>query len=159
MSAGSFVTIDRKWRNGDLVELQLPMPLERRRACGGGIYFERGPLVYSYAIPATYTRDTLRYANMNGKYPADDNAFPCWDIRPSGPWNYAVKADVEAVALPGTAIRIQVFPIDWDFDKGPAGQLLTPPLPSSPSPVGEPRFIDLVPYGGTTLRLTVFPVL
>lgn len=159
LSAGSFVTIDRKWRNGDLVELQLPMPLERRRAYGGGIYFERGPLVYSYAIPAVYTRDTLRYANMNGKYPADDNAFPCWDIRPSGPWNYAVKADVEAVALPGTAIRIQVFPIDWDFDKGPAGQLLTPPLPSSPSPVGEPRFIDLVPYGGTTLRLTVFPVL
>ena len=155
--AGTFVTLDRKWTDGDIVELSLPMPLERRTAFGGGIYFERGPLVYSYAIPATFTKDTERYANMNGKYPEDDNAFPCWDIRPSGPWNFAVAPDVEA-EIDGDHLRIPVRPITWDFDKGPKGELLTPNLPESPAPIGHEQYIDLVPYGGTTLRLTVFPV-
>lgn len=53
----------------------------------------------------------------------------------------------------------EVCPIDWDFAKGPAGELLTPDLPVSPSSCGEGKYIDLVPYGLTYLRLTVFPVL
>lgn len=158
LDAGSFVTLDRKWADGDTVELQLPMSIRRCTAFDGGIYFERGPLVYSYAIPANFTKDTVRYANMNGKYPSDDEAFPCWDIRPCGPWNYAVGADAEAVFADGH-LRIPVFPIEWDYDKGPAGELLTPDLPIAPVPSGPAQYIDLVPYGTTTLRLTVFPVI
>lgn len=143
----------------------------RRTAFGGGVWFERGPLVYSYAIPARYQKDTTRYANMNGKYPADDEAFPCWDMRPCGPWNFAVAADVEATVIPcldtaatpgpdrTSCLIIPVYPIDWDFDKGPQGELLTPDLPVCPSPTGPMQYIDLSPYGRTTVRLTVFPVL
>lgn len=158
---GTFVSLDRKWKNGDRVELRLPMKVERQIAFGGGIYFQRGPLVYSYSIPATFTKDTVRYSNMNGKYPADDEAFPCWDIRPSGPWNYAVKADVEAGEVPGQAnvLSIPVYPILWDYAKGPEGELLTPDLPIAPASAGTVQYIDLVPYGSTTLRLTVFPVI
>ena len=155
--AGTFVSIDRKWVDGDSVVVSLPMTVERRTAHGGGLYFERGPLVYSYAIPAEFRKDTERYANMNGKYPADDEAFPCWDIRPCGPWNFAVPADVEAVPSEN-GLRIPVLPIDWTFDKGPKGEDLTPDIPSSPVPIGPEQYIDLVPYGSTTLRLTVFPV-
>ena len=162
LSAGTFVTLDRRWKDGDRIELQLPMRVERQTAFGGGICFQRGPLVYSYAIPATFRKDTVRYANMNGKYPADDEAFPCWDIRPAGPWNFAVKADAEATVVPGSyraaVLRVPVYPIEWDYDRGPAGELLTPDLPVAPSPAGPGQFIDLVPYGSTTLRLTVFPV-
>ena len=158
-TTGRFVTIDRKWKDGDVVELALPMEVESKVAFGGGIYFQRGPLVYSYAIPATFTKDTVRYANMNGKYPADDEAFPCWDIQPAGPWAFAVKADVKAtVAGQTSALRIAVYPIEWDFAKGPNGELLTPDLPVAPVPIGPMEYIDLVPYGTTTLRLTVFPV-
>ncbi|MCR5560236.1 MAG: glycoside hydrolase family 127 protein [Bacteroidales bacterium] len=157
LNPGSFVSIDRKWKDCDRIELQLPMPVKRCEAYGGGVWWERGPLVYSYAIPAEYKKDTIRYANMNGKYPADDNAFPCWDIRPSGPWNFAVSADAEATPVPG-GLRIPVRPIDWQFDRGPAGELLTPDLPARPEPTGPEQYIDLVPYGSTTLRLTVFPV-
>nr|MCR5409298.1 glycoside hydrolase family 127 protein [Bacteroidales bacterium] len=155
---GSFFTLDRKWADGDVIILNLPMGIERKTAYGGGIYFQRGPLLYSYAIPATFTKDTKRYANMNGKYPEDDVAFPCWDIRPSGPWNYAVSANVEAVP-DGRGLRIPVHPIEWAMDKGPNGEELTPDLPENPVPVGPEEFIELVPYGETTLRLTVFPVL
>lgn len=158
LQSGTFVTLDRQWKNGDNIELTLPMSVERETAFGGGVYFQRGPLVYSYAIPAEIRKDTVRYANMNGKYPADDNAFPCLDIRPAGPWNFAVAADAQAVPA-GQHLRLTVFPIQWEFDKGPAGEDLTPDLPFRPSATGAPQQIELVPYGETTLRLTVFPVL
>ena len=176
LDCGTFVTLDRQWKDGDRVELSVPMQAERKAAFGGGIYFQRGPLVYSYAIPAKFTKDTIRYANMNGKYPADDVAFPCWDIQPSGQWAFAVKADVEPVVLSqasdqvggdavmsgtdrASALRVKVYPVDWDYAKGPKGELLTPDLPVAPVPAGPSRYIDLVPYGSTTLRLTVFPVI
>ncbi|MCR5709348.1 MAG: glycoside hydrolase family 127 protein, partial [Bacteroidales bacterium] len=158
LAAGSFVSLHRKWKDGDKLVLTLPMAVEKCSAHGGGVYFQRGPLVYSYAIPAKFTKDTVRYANMNGKYPADDNAFPCWDIQPSGPWNFAVEADASAT-VSGSRLRIPVRPIAWDWDKGPKGELLTPDLPTEVEPLGPSREIELVPYGETTLRLTVFPVI
>ncbi|MBQ7268342.1 MAG: glycoside hydrolase family 127 protein [Bacteroidales bacterium] len=163
LEPGRFVTLDRRWADGDVVLLSLPMEVLRQTAFGGGIWFERGPLVYSYAIPAHFRKDTVRYANMNGKYPADDEAFPCWDIRPAGPWNYAVDAGVNAAVVPGTdmapRLRIPVHPIAWDFSKGPGGELLTPEFPDSLKVTGPVEELTLVPYGETTLRLTVFPVL
>ena len=162
LKPGSFVTIDRKWSDGDKVELRLPAKIQKCTAYGGGIYFQCGPLLYSYAIPAEWKKDTKRYANMNGKYPADDNAFPCWDIQPSGPWNFAVASDVEASIVNGDDaphLRIPVHPIGWSFDEGPNGEKLTPDLPHDPVSTGPEQMIELVPYGETTLRLTVFPVL
>lgn len=158
LESGSFVTLDGPWKDGDKIQLCLPMEPVRQTAFGGGVWFERGPLVYTYGIPATYTKDTIRYPNMNGKYPADDEAFPCWDIQPSAPWNYAVKADVQPEYADGK-ILISAFPIEWEFAKGPKEELLTPDLPESPIAIGPERTLELVPYGGTTLRLTVFPVL
>ena len=155
--AGSFVSLNRTWSDGDRVILSLPMPVRRFDAFGGGVWFERGPLVYSYAIPAEYKKDRVRYANMNGKYPSDDEAFPCWDIRPSGPWNYAVSADAMPAFKDGR-LTLAVHPVFWDYDKGPNGELLTPDLPEKPVPTGPEQEVTLVPYGQTTLRLTVFPV-
>ena len=157
--AGTFVSIDRKWADGDSVVIGLPMAIERCTAYGGGAYFVRGPLLYSYAIPAVYKKDTVRYANMNGKYPEDDDEFPCWDIRPSGPWNYGVEEGTVPEDEADGSLRLPVRPIGWEFDKGPKGELLTPDLPSCPSAIGNTEYIELVPYGSTTLRLTVFPVI
>lgn len=159
--AGSFVQIRRTFRDGDVVELELPMEVRRQSAYGGGAWFERGPLVYAYPIPSLWTKDTERYANMNGKYPADDNAFPCWSITPNGPWNYAVTEDAAAEFVQtadGPRLRLTAVPVDWQLFEGPGGALMTPPLPEQPSVVGESQTIELMPYGQTELRLTVFPV-
>ena len=159
---GGFVTLNRKFADGDQIILDLPMKTVRKTAHGGGVWFERGPLVYTYAIPEKWEKDTIRYANMNGKYPADDNAFPCWSITPNGKWNYAVVADAEPKAVmtkQGPRLRVKAYPIDWELAKGPKGELLTPNLPVAPTATGKGETIELVPYGQTQLRLTVFPVL
>ena len=162
LEPGTFYALERTFKDGDRIVLELPMQACRQTAFGGGIYFERGPLVYSYPIPAKWEKDTVRYANMNGKYPADDNAFPCWSITPSGPWAFAVSADASPQAISGPdgpRLRIPVRPIDWPLFETPDGKQMTPALPQIPAPVGPVQYIDLVPYGSTTLRLTVFPVL
>lgn len=162
LKSGSFFTLERKFADGDKIVLDLPMQVERRTAHGGGVYFERGPLVYTYAIPEKWEKDTTRYEKMNGKYPADDNEFPCWSITPDGPWNYAVSADAEAKFVKtkkGPRLLLPVCPIDWELAKGPQGHPMTPDLPVAPLAKGKQQHIELVPYGQTQLRLTVFPVL
>lgn len=162
LAAGTFYNLERMFKDGDQIVLDLPMPTLRQTAHGSGVWFERGPLVYAYDIPSKWEKDTIRYENMNGKYPEDDEAFPCWSITPSGSWNYAVRADSEAdfvQTAEGPRLRVEVYPIDWDFAKGLADELLTPDLPVAPSSKGAGKYIDLVPYGLTHLRLTVFPVL
>ena len=159
--AGSFVQIRRTFRDGDVVELELPMETRRCDAFGGGVWFERGPLVYAYPIPSLWTKDTERYANMNGKYPADDNAFPCWSITPNGPWNYAMTetSEAEFVQTPdGPRLRVPVVPVEWQLFESQEGKLMTPPLPEHAVAVGDACTIELIPYGQTELRLTVFPV-
>ena len=99
---------------------------------------------------------------MNGKYPVDDNEFTCWNITPDGPWNYGVAADAEAKFVKtknGPRLLLPACPIDWPLAKGPQGYPMTPDLPVAPLAKGPQQYIELVPYGQTQLRLTVFPVL
>ena len=122
------------------------------------VYVQRGPLLYSYAIPQTKTEDTKVYSYMHGKVPGDPS-FKCWNIEPSGDWNYAVdiRGKVRLKYSNGT-IRIPVKRIKWELEGG----RFTPRVPS-PDEVEvisyKTEYIDLVPYGGTELRLTVFPII
>ena len=122
------------------------------------VYVQRGPLVYSYAIPQVKTEDTAEYGYMHGKVPGDPS-FKCWSIEPAGDWNYAVDMTSEVkLEYADGRVRMPVRKIDWELEEG----RFTPRVPS-PEDVkvqsDKVEYIELVPYGGTELRLTVFPII
>lgn len=172
-----FSTVERRYRDGDVLTLVLDMPVEVKGWPEGadphsdeyvGSYIQRGPVLYSYAIPAEWSEDDKVYANMHGKVPGNPD-FKCWSIRPSGAWNYALALTDEDVPeavfeesslypfdLDTTPYRISVpvVPVaGWELEEG----RFTPVLPSDFEVLDDVLSIDLVPYGATTLRLTVFP--
>jgi len=174
-----FSTIERRFRDGDVLTLVLDMPVEVKSWPEGtdlhsdeyiGSYLQRGPVLYSYAIPAEWSEDDKVYENMHGKLP-DNPDFKCWSIRPSGPWNYSLaltdedipeavfeESDIYPFDLDATPYRISVpvVPVaGWELEDG----LHTPSLPSDFEVLDDVLVVDFVPYGATTLRLTVLPTI
>lgn len=172
-----FSTVERRYRDGDVLTLVLDMPVEVKGWPEGadphsdeyvGSYIQRGPVLYSYAIPAEWSEDYKVYANMHGKVPENPD-FKCWSIRPAGAWNYSLALTDEDVPeavfeesslypfdLDTTPYRISVpvVPVaGWELEEG----RFTPVLTSDFEVLDDVLAIDLVPYGATTLRLTVFP--
>ncbi|HOW96385.1 MAG TPA: glycoside hydrolase family 127 protein [Kiritimatiellia bacterium] len=82
LKRGTFVEVRRTFRDGDRLELELPMDIRRERQPGGGLCIRRGPLLYALPIPARRRRD------RHDKRSSDE--FPAWNLRPAGPWNYAL---------------------------------------------------------------------
>lgn len=173
LQAGSFVKLPEPVKNGDVVVLTLPMTVEKKTLEGQGVYFQRGPLLFAYAIPQQMTEDAEEYANMHGKKPENAD-FKCWNITPTGDFNYAYAADGQPVQVnypnieekAGTIpfdcsytpvrLRIPVKQIEWTLDDNG----YTPHLPEQGHLTlcsTERQYIELVPYGCTELRLTVFP--
>ena len=172
LPAGTFVHLPEAVKNGDLVMLSLPMTVEKHTIEGQGVYFQRGPLLYSYAIPQQKVEDTTEYECMHGKKPENPD-FKCWNITPTGAFNYAYVGDGQdaayiAAELQPTStipfdiqditgwIRIPVKQIEWAL----VDDRYTPRLPEQGHLTlvnNETQYIDLVPYGSTELRLTVFP--
>ena len=171
--AGTFVTLRRKFRNGDRIRLCLSMQPVMNTVPGQGIYVQRGPLLFSYPVPQRKTADRTVYANMNGKVPGNPE-FECWSIEPAGPWNYALCSDpvipLKVIRTKPAAagsypfdpehtpvkISVPVKPIDWELEKG----RYTPRLPAegiARAVSDRIEYLELIPYGCTELRLTVFP--
>ena len=168
--AAGFVTESREWRSGDVFSVEFPMEIEIVDNPVAGASIVRGPLVYSYAIPADCVEDTAVYENLAGKVSGNPD-FKSWNMTPAGKWNYALKADAldgigyeptgasgfpfDPAGVPGK-IRVPVVGVEgWELEEG----RYTPALPDEVKVEdGGVSWIELVPYGSTTLRLTVFPL-
>lgn len=160
---GTFVRLPLTVREGDSLRLRLPMRLKLARN-DGQLSLERGPLVFSYAIPE---KQTVRWQDTH--YPA----FPALDLVPDGPWAYALAVDEDSLADrvkvvekdekgaypfdPGASpveLRVPVRRVEnWTLDEG--RYTAESPLRCALAP--ETETLALVPYGSTRLRLTCFP--
>jgi hypothetical protein len=110
---------------------------------------------------------------MHGKKPENPD-FKCWNITPTGAFNYAYASDGKPIEvfyptveeIGGTIpfdlnyanvkLRIPVKQIAWDLVDG----RYTPAMPEQGHLKllsNDTQYIELVPYGCTELRLTVFP--
>ena len=159
--AGTFTKIDRTWKAGDVVEVEMPMQPRLAQGYKGSASIERGPLVFSFPIGEDWVK--LRDRGMT----AD------WQVFPSSQWNYALAADTQSVAAIGAketavgkrpfAVKETPVTIEVEAHKIPAWRAVdgvADPVPQSPVSSEEPlEKITLVPYGAAKLRITAFPVL
>ena len=167
-----FAIIHRKHSDGDILSLQLPMRISTGHSSDGGVFLERGPLVYALR-PA----EDWRAIFMPEFEITSPDFFPMWAASASSPWNYGLaigrgsleteirqfetgsKRDpwVESpIGLEAPARRIE----GWSLQRTHADDqewFRTPPLPSGLNQLGSVERVKLVPLGSTHLRLSVFP--
>lgn len=163
-----FKTVSKAWKTGDTFIVNLPMEIEVVDNAVAGTSVQRGPIVYTYAVPVNQEEDPQVYSNMAGKVSANPD-FKNWSMTPAGKWNYALVKDqlgnlkAEKTDTSGFPFDLDSVPVkirvpvvgvkDWTLQEG----RYTPALPEKVEAEGGVQYIDLVPYGSTTLRLTVFP--
>lgn len=166
---GEFYTINRNFNNGDHIELSLPMHVAITNWPHDGVAVERGPIVYSYPIPAKV--DTVK------NYQKSTAAFPGTEYRPAGTWNYSLlvknagdvqviknssygypwSAKIAPVILKVPAEKLTNWKLHSAKDSKGETVLQTSAFPANRDSTGKKQYIDLVPYGSTFLRVTVFP--
>lgn len=156
--AGTFVEVQRKFSDGDIIELKLLMKAKSVSMPYDGVAFERGPLVFSLNVKAqeeiTETREL------------DGIKFQSRILTPLSEWNYA-PVDTENIEVVNsndysniwnpemTPVRLKVKAVtvtNWQLYR----DNFTPYMPSVIRK-GEEKVIELVPVGTTVLRMTVFP--
>ncbi|HPD13547.1 MAG TPA: glycoside hydrolase family 127 protein [Planctomycetota bacterium] len=160
-----FLTIEREWKEGDKLELTLPMKLSVRvwAKHGGAVSVDRGPLSYSLKIGEEWKR-----------YGGTDK-WPALAVFPTTPWNYGLEIDPAApeksisVHSVRKELPLQPFTPDaapitltakarkipqWTFDRHGLCATLQP----SPAYTTEPiETVTLIPMGCARLRIAVFP--
>jgi hypothetical protein len=160
IQSGTYLVINREWKEGDRVEIRFPMQPRISRWENNSIAIERGPLVFSLKVGESWTKLD------------DDARAPDWEVRPTTPWNYGLIVNA---AHPADSIKTVESPIgqypfseteapvqlimrarrvpEWQSVDDSAG-----PLPKSPVKSTSPvETVTLLPYGAAKLRITAFP--
>jgi len=160
-----YLVIDREWKDGDTVTLELPMQVALRTWTKNhnSVSVDMGPLTYSLKIGEKY--------EPYGK----DGAWKQYEVFATTPWNYALVLDdndppasfeSEGTGGPPPAnpfkdppiklkVKAQRLPA-WTLDAN--GLLNT--LQDSPTTSDQPvETVELIPMGAARLRITSFPVI
>lgn len=185
LRAGSFETLRRRFAHGDRVELRLPRQWTLVSGPEQGVGLEWGALVFAARIPERWTRDKKDEKSSNS-FPAW-NLHPtrAWnhalvvkklgaqrDVecteRPVGsnPWDPAetpCTVLLPARAIPGWKLERKKTLTEKHGAKRRTKKgnfSFTPPLPKPEHVLRaekKERRVELVPYGATRLRVTLFP--
>ncbi len=171
--AGKVYVINRAWKDGDVVTLELPMTVSVQNWYENAVSVERGPLVYALKIGEQWERKEFEEGSIYGK--------DYYEVYPTTPWNYGLMDFND----PETAFEVKIdrdkLKEDWYWNlesapieiKAAAKRIpswtlyneMAGPLPYSKIIYGPDtkdvhvEKITLVPYGCTTLRISEFPVI
>lgn len=149
--ANETTCIRRKWRTGDVVRLEMPTAPRVTRWYHQSGAVELGPLLMAY--------------QPEEKWERLDNGD--WQVTAQSPWNWALVRDepMKAVYHPENAgafgkgeapvrVLVKAAPVDWPMDGASCANV--PMVPQIDD--ARAQVIELVPYGGTGLRIAQFPM-
>ena len=182
LSAGKYVCINRNWKEGDRIILNLPKELNVHtwEKNHNSVSIDYGPLTFSLKIGEEYIRkESDKTAIMDSKWQkdVDTKEWPSYEIHPTTNWNYGLVLDQNSPAKTFT-VETKEWPDDnypfttdaapivlkvtakrisgWTIDKyGLAGELKNSPVKSN-----EPtETVELIPMGAARLRISSFPVI
>ncbi len=166
---GKIIIINRTWKQGDKVTVQLPMEVTTSNWASNSRVIERGPLVYALKLKERWEK------GMDEKEGEYYNVFTTDD------WNYGLIDSV--VKHPGKAVSVkEIKPVTenfvWNISNAPIElQAWARKIPDwkivndvAPQPVtardglymgkteDKMEQVTLIPYGCTKVRIVAFPV-
>ncbi|HKL37620.1 MAG TPA: beta-L-arabinofuranosidase domain-containing protein [Bacteroidales bacterium] len=162
---GQIVVLERRWKEGDRVELNLPMKINTSRWYESSVGLERGPLVYALKIGERW--EEVKIDQWKHSY---------YEVTPVDPWNYGLVREAleknqfelvekdQVASMPWNPYNAPVsikttgkkIPF-WQMYRHSAGKIPSPARPAREIDTKEEE-ISLIPYGCTTLRISEFPV-
>jgi len=177
--------IKERWKDGDQINIDLPMQIRAEKSYNNSLTILRGPLCFSLRIDKEYKSVRINYDNFSYKGSMD------WEINPTSAWNYGLlmnKANI-MIGIKSTENPVSRYPFSdkgdmiWSADSGKyftwtqdapvtittRGMIIpewtmknnsadVPPM-SPVKPERDSEIITLVPYGCARLRITEFPVM
>ena len=169
------IVLNRKWRSGDKVNIAFVAEVEVSRWFDGGVAVERGPLLYALKMNERWVRHELP-AEMHRNYGKE-----YYEVYSTTPWNWGFnREDVKTQNLSKTFTferkgEVSIYP--WNVESAPlvirakVHEMPTWKLYNgSTGPINyklrggwpgdmvyEESFVELIPYGCTTLRVALFP--
>lgn len=166
--SGSYYSINREWKNGDLVTLDVPMKIKVSNWVNNSVGVERGPLVYSLKMDENWKKIN------NHSYNNSD--FSEYEVFPKNNWNYGLILDsknlensfeVVKKAMPENPFVLNDTPVElkvkakkvnsWGLDATGIHATEPPISPIASSEATEE--ITLIPFGAERIRVTYFPVI
>ena len=165
-AGGSIVKLEEKWKDGDVVELSFPMEISTSRWYDDATVVERGPLVYALRMDEKWTRKEFTGADRQQYGPF------YYEVTSDSPWNFALlskdneiellREDFRQDANPWTAagapvvLKAKAYILkDWKEYGGSVGPVSY--FTEDGNDTCGQTWIELIPYGCTTLRITEFP--
>ena len=182
IEASKFLKINRKWCNGDIVKIVFPknISIKRWEKNHNSASVNYGPLTFSLNIKEKYVeKPSEKNAIRDSRWQknVDKKMWPTYEIYPESNWNYGlildknsnysfevIERDWPKNNFPFTnksapiLIRAKARKIpEWKIDKttGLVGELMDSPVESNE--IDE--IIELVPMGGSRLRISSFPII
>ena len=167
--------ISRTWKDGDRVQLYLPMRLSLRRWAlnKNSVSVDYGPLTMSLLIRERRQQADSRQTAIGDSHwqeGADASQWPTTEIYAASPWNYALVPCVKGMRVERTAWPQDNYPFalesvplrvkasgalvpSWGQDETGLCQV----LPDACQPRGEVEQLTLIPMGAARLRISAFP--
>ena len=154
--AGTVTPVSRKWISGDTIRLELPMEARISRWYHQSAAVEVGPLLMAYQPEEKWT--------VTG----EKCGVKSWQVESVSPWNYALVSDEPMKVVfepqnigafgqgePAVSVLVKAARVpEWGMNG--ANCAVTPIAPAVDKDSVET--VRLVPYGGTGLRISQFPV-